>query len=241
MRRSASAQRHKASVGDLAEAAPRQRRRSGEVRGLILEAARKTFAEKGYARATTREIATRAAVAETLLFRNFESKAKLFAEAALEPLAQFMRDFAVEMAKLVPFADPEAAQRRFIEELYTRASSQRGLLLTFFATSVFEPEVIAAGGADISIQDGLDAIARVTEQELALAGIEHQPFDVPTTSRSVVGMVIAMALFGDWLLPAGRRKPSRAALLDELTRQVLYGGFNQRPKLAAKSRRGGRG
>jgi len=214
-----------------------QRRRSGEVHGLILEAARKTFAEKGYARATTREIATRAAVAETLLFRKFGSKAKLFAEAALTPLAQFIRDFAAEMSEVLPLRDPESTQRRFVEGLYETASAQRGLLLTLFATSVFEPEVVGAGGADTSIQNALAAIASVTERELALAGIDA-PFDVPTCSRSVIGMVLAMALFGDWLLPPGRKRPSRAALIDELTRQVLYGGFNERPKTKARRRRG---
>jgi AcrR family transcriptional regulator len=221
--------------------APRQRRRSGEVHALVLEAARQTFAEKGYARTTTREIAVRAGVAETLLFRKFGSKAKLFAEAALQPLAKFIRDFAAAMAEVLPLAEPEATQRRFVEGLFETASAQRGILLTLFATSVFEPEVVKAGGAHTSIQSALDALARVTERELALAGIDPPPFDVPTASRSVIGMVLAMALCGDWLLPRGRKRPSRAALLDELTRQILYGGFNQRPKLAAKSRRGGRG
>ncbi len=228
----------KATAHPLAKAPPRQRRRSGEVHTLILDAARETFAEKGYARATTRDIAARAAVAETMLFRKFESKAKLFAEAALQPLAQFIRDFAAEMAKVLPLADPEATQRRFVEGLYRTASSQRGLLLTLFATSVFEPEVVEAGGADTSIQEALAAIARVTERELALAGIEHATFDVETCSRSVIGLVLGMALFGDWLLPPGRKRPTRTALIDELTRQVLYGGFNQRPKAERRGRRG---
>ena len=76
----------------------RLRRRSGEIEGLLLDAARQLFSGKGYARTTTREIATRAAVAEPLLFRKFGSKSKLFAEAALHPLAQFLRDFTRQMA-----------------------------------------------------------------------------------------------------------------------------------------------
>ena len=226
----------KSKVTDLAPA--RRRRRSGQVRELVLEAARDMFAEKGYARSTTREIATRASVAETLLFRNFESKSKLFAEAALEPIAEFIREVVRDLADSVPFASPWDAQRQFIEGLYTTASAKRGLLLTLFATSVFEPEVVGAGNAGTSIQDAFDALARLTEKELALAGIEHEPFDVVLTSRSVIGMVLAMALFGDWLLPAGRRKPTRAALIDEMTRQVLYGGFNQKPKAKRGRRRG---
>src|SRR5258705_8140511 len=164
----------KASVSQLAKAPPRQRRRSGEVHTLILDAARQTFAEKGYARATTRDIAARAAVAETLLFRKFESKAKLFAEAALQPLAQFIRDFAVEMAEILPLADPDATQRRVLEGLYKTASSQRGLLLTLFATSVFEPEVVQGGGGAPAGPEALGGSAPGAARADAAPGLRHR-------------------------------------------------------------------
>jgi len=215
----------------------RPRRRSGELQALILEAARSTFAEKGYARATTREIAARAAVAEVLLFRKFGSKAKLFAEAVLHPMVQFVRDWIDGMPTLLPITSAEEAQRSFLERLYDVASSQRGLLLTLFATSVFEPEVFESSTVVTSAQEVLDDLVRFTERQLVRYGVDPRRFNVPIASRSVIGMVLAMALFGDWLLPPGRRRPTRAQLLDELTRQVLYGGMNQRPKLA----RGGRG
>jgi hypothetical protein len=96
--------------------------------------------------------------------------------------------------------------------------------------------VLEAGGAMMSIQDALDDLARFTERQLIRFGIDLDGFNVPVSSRSVIGMVLAMALFGDWLLPTGRRSPTRAALLDELTRQVLYGGFNQRPRLRRRRR-----
>ncbi|MDX6356856.1 MAG: hypothetical protein QOF98_3759, partial [Streptomyces sp.] len=50
-------------------------------RAAILEAARSTFAERGYARATIREIAQRAGVAHGLVLRHFTSKENLFVEA----------------------------------------------------------------------------------------------------------------------------------------------------------------
>jgi AcrR family transcriptional regulator len=213
----------------------RARRASGEVHALLLEAARATFGEKGYARTTTREIAARAGVAEVLLFRRFGSKAKLFAEAALQPMAQFIRDWIDEFGASLPDGSVEEKQRYFLERLYAIASSQRGILLTFFATSVFEPEVLRAGGANDAIQGALDDLARVTEEELGRRGITLDDFNVPLASRSVIGMVLAMALFGDWLLPSGRKRPTRGELIHELTRQVLYGGFNQRPRSAARS------
>ena len=48
----------------------------------IIEAAKALFEEKGFAAATTKEIADLAQVSEVTLFRHFESKRKLFEKAA---------------------------------------------------------------------------------------------------------------------------------------------------------------
>ena len=215
----------------------RLRRPSAEVHALILDAARSTFAEKGYARTTTREIASRAGVAEVLLFRRFGSKAKLFAEAALQPMASFLRSWIQEFAERLPKGSVEEAQRAFLQGLHEVATAHRGTLLTFFATSVFEPEVLQAGGGGTTIQAALEELAQLTEQDLVRRGIHLDDFNVPLASRSVIGMVLALALFGDWLLPTGKRRPTRNELFGELTRQVLYGGFNQRPATKGPGRK----
>jgi AcrR family transcriptional regulator len=62
-----------------------QRVRRGSAPGLIQEAARAVFAERGYS-ATTREIASRAGVSHDLIFRYFDSKEKLFFDAVVTPL-----------------------------------------------------------------------------------------------------------------------------------------------------------
>jgi hypothetical protein len=54
-------------------------------RAAILEAARVTFAERGYPRTTIREIARRAGVANGLVLRHFESKENLFLAAVPGP------------------------------------------------------------------------------------------------------------------------------------------------------------
>ncbi|WP_336206364.1 TetR/AcrR family transcriptional regulator [Nonomuraea sp. LPB2021202275-12-8] len=60
----------------------RKHRRDPEAsRAAILEAARGAFAERGYARATIREIAQRAGVTHGLVMRHFSSKEKLFVAA----------------------------------------------------------------------------------------------------------------------------------------------------------------
>ncbi len=62
-----------------------KRVRRGSAPGLINEAAREVFAERGYG-ATTREIASRAGVSHDLIFRYFDSKEKLFFDAVVAPL-----------------------------------------------------------------------------------------------------------------------------------------------------------
>jgi AcrR family transcriptional regulator len=66
-------------------AVPGERVRRGSAPGLLEEAAREVFAERGYG-ATTREIASRAGVSHDLIFRYFDSKEKLFFDAVVTPL-----------------------------------------------------------------------------------------------------------------------------------------------------------
>ncbi|MER6009508.1 TetR family transcriptional regulator [Streptomyces bluensis] len=67
---------------ESADEQPRRRRRDPEGhRAAIIEAARHTFAERGYARTTLREIARRAGVTHGLITRHFSSKERLFLAA----------------------------------------------------------------------------------------------------------------------------------------------------------------
>src|SRR5438067_9232027 len=72
---------------------PGTRRGPDEVRRLLLESARSLFAAKGYAGASTRDIAVKAGVSEALLFRHFGTKAKLFERAILDPINEFIHDY----------------------------------------------------------------------------------------------------------------------------------------------------
>ncbi|OKI01331.1 TetR family transcriptional regulator [Streptomyces sp. CB02923] len=66
-----------------------RRRGAQGTRQLLLEAAAALFAERGYERATVRDIAERAGVNQALLFRYFGSKKALFGEVvALDGQAQ---------------------------------------------------------------------------------------------------------------------------------------------------------
>jgi AcrR family transcriptional regulator len=233
MSRRDGAAHRRSGVASTGPSVGKTRHRRGEVRPLLLESARQLFEEKGYARATTREITQRAGVAETLLFRNFGSKANIFAEAVLLPLADFFRDWVHRVTEGGPTGDVEANQYEFTKTLYEMAAENRGLLLTFFATAVFEPEVLEAPNALATISHALDDLAAASAAELIRLGIDLRDYDVVTRSRAVVGMILAMALFESIIVPSTSHARSQDEVLHELTRQILFGGFNQRPAFMA--------
>lgn len=205
----------------MAETKRRPRRRPGEGRRLLLDAAREVFSEHGYARASTRAIAERAGIAEALLFRNFGSKASLFEEVALGPF----QDFIDEWKKVHPGKDEGRSERalavEFISRTYKLFTENRGLIITYIATSVFEPEVTRLESAPLFIE-ALDTMARWAKTEFIEArSLEF--IDPVITNRAVIGMVMSMALYEDWLLPSDGVRPTRDEIIEEMADLVLYG------------------
>ena len=206
----------------------RPRRPAGTLQALLLDAARQTFAERGYARSTTRDISGRAGVAEALLFRNFGSKANLFAEAVLLPMAELLEG-------CIPLLEPDTdhqideLQRRLVDHLYQNVRRNRGLLLSLLTTSAFEPEVIEGHDSVSRMQHVVGEIAAACEERLARTGVDVSDMNVQIWSRAAIGMVFAASLFGDWLLPPGLPVITVDDVVDELSRLVLYGASNLQP------------
>ncbi|MEV4172559.1 TetR family transcriptional regulator [Nonomuraea sp. NPDC049709] len=86
-------------------------------RAAILEAARQSFAERGYARTTLRDIAQRAGVTHGLITRHFSSKERLFL-AAVPGNRDLERLAAGDPATL-----PERIARGFVRRMETDAAN----------------------------------------------------------------------------------------------------------------------
>jgi AcrR family transcriptional regulator len=91
----------------MAEEGEIRRRNAAKTRARILAAAFDAFAEQGYAKAGTRDIAAQAGISASLIARYFGTKAQLFEEALIHGIyshSLFVRDkarFGEEMARLV--------------------------------------------------------------------------------------------------------------------------------------------
>lgn len=172
----------------MAEVRQRLRRSSAEVRSLLYQAARDVFAERGYRRASTREIAQRARVTEAMLFRHFGSKSQLFEEAVFDPFVQFLDEY---IAKYLDGnrGDMPTAQLayQYVTGVYALFVSNRDLLATMLsehaATKQWGPNVL---------EKQLDAL---TEQIVGfLAARESRVNDVRQAVRFSMSMLLGVAL-----------------------------------------------
>ncbi|PRX46627.1 TetR family transcriptional regulator [Prauserella shujinwangii] len=110
--------------------APRKRVRDPEAhRAAILGAARAVFAERGYARATIREIAQRAGVTHGLVMRHFTSKERLFVAAM--PGAPDL----VELVPGPPDTLPDRIARAFVDRMERSGGNDPFLALLRSAAS----------------------------------------------------------------------------------------------------------
>jgi AcrR family transcriptional regulator len=197
----------------------RFRREPGVGRQLMLQAAHDEFCERGFARATTRAIAERAGVAEPLLFRHFGSKAALFNEVVFGPFQKFMREW--DETAVDVLGQPELS-RRFVAGLYDLLRDNRGLVMTYLATSAFEPEVLIGGDGVAGFTDVILTMDRLSDKHAyATRPRGKAKRQLLIHERLNVGAVIAAALFDDLLFSAASPRPTRERIIDELTRIAI--------------------
>jgi AcrR family transcriptional regulator len=193
----------------------RTRRTGEEVRSRLIEAARDVFAERGYAGASTREIATRAEVTEVLLFRHFGSKAGLFEHAVLDPFDQFVNAWASHWSRRGPRGEPvEELARDYIELLYDFFDENRQLVVALLAAKAHHPPTAAR--LDELFQR-LESTVREGSAQYGFPG-----GDPAITVRLTFGLVMSSVLHADLLFPTGS-PPTRDELVDELTRYMWQG------------------
>jgi AcrR family transcriptional regulator len=188
----------------------RTRRASPEIRALLLSAATELFAERGFAGTTTKEIATRAGVSETLLFRHFSSKQTLFDVAVVEPFDAYVARYTGEWA--ARDAEPETIIRDLVEHLYDLVVENR---LVFGALGASH----LAGGTQHAFGQ-LEQLAMSIKDKFGFV------YDSRVAARAVVAMIVSTALLEDELFPSGER-PGRDRMIDELT-GILVGGLTRR-------------
>jgi len=205
-------------------AAPaRTRRRPAQVRVLLLEAAERLFARKGYAETTTDDIAAEAGVTRSVMYRHFATKSDLFREAVLTPFIEFLRDYRSVWQSQLDHRWPEdKVMRTMVSLLYDSMRSHRDAVVGLVsAQSAMQPGVAREVDRlfDEFFADML-VIGQDTAGSLGWIPIDE---DLELSIRLVLGMVVAAAVLDPIFLPKGRHRPSRDQIIDRLSALGVYG------------------
>lgn len=174
---------------------PRTTRRSTEeVRALIVDAATELFAERGYMQTTMRDVAAKADIGLSVLYRQYASKELLFSATFVAPfLASFERFRADrENAAGEGSADVVGA---FIHDLHHNLAEHRHTIITLLAafedpsTELIEEVRTGLGEAwqtlQLAVPAGTDGSERARDANML-----------------VVAMIAGLVLFQPWVAAA---------------------------------------
>jgi AcrR family transcriptional regulator len=200
----------------------RPRRTSAEVRSLLIEAARESFRDGGYAQTRTLEIAQRAGVEEKAIFRHFGTKAGLFEVAVVDTFAVFLH---AHISAWRTHFDQERHDIRapvaaYVGGLYDLLVENRNLLRAYLA-----PADPRSGPQDL-LGRALEPLDDLSTRERSV--LQGGPIDIVVTTRATFGMLLSLAVYGDLLF--SERRPTRDEIVQECTAIVLD-GWTHRGKL----------
>jgi len=203
-----------------AQAAEPPARYGAEERGLLLEAARDLFTEKGYAGASTKEIAERAELSESMLFRHFGSKAGLFREAVTDPVPELHVRLPRRLGSQAPWtAGPGRRGPRPVPGHLRATRRQPRLIRALIAAELTEGPLLHDGIPIGTILERFEKVA-VTESQIR----HFRPLDPTVVTRLMFGMAFAVALGGQAMYAGGTRpQPSPETWIEEMAMLTIHG------------------
>jgi AcrR family transcriptional regulator len=180
------------------EANERRAQRAAARQAQILAAAARVFGQKGFERATTREIAAAADVSEGTLYNYFDSKVDLLDGVA--------RAFADELSARIAAIEADNLADMMAQLLADRLRSgrERRLLMLFLHEARLNP-----GNPCPAVRDALQRVIDATEKrfgELIAAGV-MRPVEPDVAARAVSATIMGFAA----LYELGQYAPQEAA------------------------------
>lgn len=187
----------------------------------LLVSARELFSRQGFGNTGTRQIAEHAGVSEAALYRHFDSKADLFREAVYEPLATFIGEFAARWAQPAPSEVRETVLREYIEGLFRLLRAHSSSTMTLLAARAHEtPGIAVADGQRRIFGDIIRPLEDLTKSKMT--GFGYQGLDPVLSTRASVAMVLATALYKEWLFD-DQDPVTDDQLIDELYSMIMHG------------------
>jgi AcrR family transcriptional regulator len=213
------------SASPISRRAPRKS--SAESRELVVAAARELFGQQGFANTAVKDVATKAGVAEIIVYRLFGTKAELFEEVIFRQLVEAIVGWLEKWGERDPGdASSWESGRGYIEGVYRMVSANRGQILALLAAEAFEPEFAGERTTSSPINQALHRIESLVGREVAAR--DWRGVDVALATRVTFSMIFSLAMFPDTLLPLGSDRPTDEQIIDEMTAMMIYGVSGRR-------------
>jgi AcrR family transcriptional regulator len=196
------------------------RRTTSEVRGLILDAATGLFAEHGYAQTSMRDIATRAGISLSVLYRQFDGKEELFSATLLAPFLETFEEFAAAWRDQVEAPwDDERLVREFVRDLYRNTAEHRHSLVTLLAAGEDATSKLLSDTRE-RLAGGLNELRLMAEHEA-----DRREWLRRETLAYSNSLIIAMVVGAVLLQPLleGTLADDDNGMIDAATRMAMYG------------------
>jgi AcrR family transcriptional regulator len=199
-----------------------QRVRRGSAPGLLADAAREVFAERGY-EATTREIASRAGVSHDLIFRYFDSKEKLFFDAVATPLLHAVGGLHQRWLDdpALTTMDHDRLIRRFTTGFYQYMSANQSIARAMVHLFVSSSTEGALERLRVQITETLTPMIAPVDTYLAAEGLRHS--SPALQLRLMILFVGTAATFLRSTYPTDDDVPDTEEIIDELSRFISKG------------------
>lgn len=192
----------------MAQDGTRRQRRAAERKQQILEAAARVFAEKGYHRATTKEIADVADVAEGTIYNYFASKddvlIALIGQLAQLPERDELFSQSVERDPYTFFVEHFTQRMRQIEPNYR-------MLVAVLPEILHHPQL-----RERYVTEFMQPVIAMIERHIQarVDSGQFRPVDVALTARAVVGLMVGLQVlmvFDDPVTTGGWQRPDAFA------------------------------
>lgn len=182
-----------------------------------MEAATALFAERGYARVATRDIAKRADVTPSQLFAQFGTKARLYEIAIVQPYVETVSSFAERWrTDPVSAVAPEQVYRVLVNELFEVTAAGAGLMTALIIAQAHEESLVEEIAPSLRLVD--DALRPLEDMVRG-----PTPGEPVLAIRLTHGTVMAAVQFRCWLASHLPDRESTLAAMTELFTQGVQG------------------
>lgn len=187
-----------------------------ETQARILKAAQKLFANRGYAKTTTRDLAHASGIAEGTLFRHFENKKAILVEVVTQGWVELLTDLLTELSEMGSYKAIAQVMKRRMLNFHSNAD----MLRVCFMEAQFHPELRDRIQAEII--EKMMGVAEAFFQTAMDRGI-YRPMNPRTVAKVFLGMFMVSGFSQDTLMP-GETSPAQVKEMAEEIAEIFLNG-----------------